>query len=133
MTPGFARLLTDLDEARRAVSALRRDVEGLAADLLTLSRDVEDLRRDLLAESRMNDELDEITEQRVAELELLIAARWPRSALLRRRLAKDLRKSVKEYGGAGDFVASRFEAVGDGWLGEPPSTAGRHVQRRGER
>ena len=118
MNPGLARLLRDLD-------GLRRDVEQLC-------RDLDRLRRDVIAESRMGDDLDEITERRVAAIEEILFARWPRSIAVKRRLRRDLRASVREYGwAADDFQARRFEAVGDGWLGEPLSPTGRHRSRGG--
>lgn len=54
-------------------------------------------------------------ELRVARLEELVAARWPRSMFLRRRLARELRASVGQLGAPGlpsDWVTRRIEAAG---------------------
>jgi hypothetical protein len=56
-------------------------------------------------------------ENRVIRLEEIIAARWPRSWLLRRRLARELRASVARYPEdlipRGDFQAGRIQAVSE--------------------
>ena len=80
--------------------------------------EVEQLRRDLNFKTQWDDDQDEITELRITALEELLAARWPRSVLLRRRLARDLRASVRDYGpDAGeDFTSRRTQAIGDGWI-----------------
>ena len=91
--------------------------------------EMERLLRGLIADSRMSDEQAEITELRVTALEEIVAARWPRSVLVRRRLAKDLRESVAGYGWAGDdFASRRIQAIGDGWI-RPLSATGRHRNR----
>jgi hypothetical protein len=109
VNPGLARLLRYLDELRR---------------------DVDQLQRDVIAESRMNDQLAEIFELRIVALEELWYARWPRSIGVRRRLRRDLREGVKPYRWMGPrFTARRFESIGDGWLGEPLSATGRHRNR----
>ena len=108
MNPALARILRDLD-------ALRGDVDQL--------------QRDVIAESRMNDDLAEIAERRLTALEEIVAARWPRSIAVKRRLRRDLRESVEAYGWAGGFTARRFESVGDGWYGRPLSPTGRHRSR----
>lgn len=63
--------------------------------------------------SRTDSELD-MLEERVIALEEIIAARWPRSWLLRRRYARQLRASVAGYGWVGPgFRIQRMEAAGD--------------------
>lgn len=56
-------------------------------------------RRDAFRESDMNDEMAEIEAIRVTQLEEIIAARWPRSILVRYRLARDIRASVRHVQG----------------------------------
>jgi len=51
---------------------------------------------------------------RLIALEEIVAARWPRSVLVRRRLAKAIRASVAEIGGS-DFTGKRLNSVGSGW------------------
>ena len=56
-------------------------------------------------------------EGRLIAIEEVIAARWPRSAVLRRRLARELRATDRAYASTGDtFRARRIEAVIDGGL-----------------
>jgi len=62
--------------------------------------------------------LDELT-WRVMALEEILAARWPRSILVRRRLARDIRASVAEIDGD-DFTAKRSNAIGTGWCARIP-------------
>jgi hypothetical protein len=74
---------------------------------------------ELALESRRWDEIlghaiDDLQRQ-VLELEEVLAARWPRSILVRHRLRRDLRASVKHSEGDG-FAVRRFNAIGTGWL-----------------
>ncbi len=94
MTPGLSRLLRNLDELRR---------------------DVDQLRRDVIAESLMNDQLAEEMLLQIIAIEEVIAARWPRSIGVRRRLARDLRASVAHVQGA-TFTERRIETLGSGWM-----------------
>jgi hypothetical protein len=73
------------------------------------------LRRDVITESRMRDEQDDILELRIAVLEELVFTRWPRRIAVRRRLARDLRASVRHVEGA-TFTEKRVEAIGSGWI-----------------
>ena len=53
-------------------------------------------------------------EDRVSALEEIIAARWPRRILLRRRLARQLRASAAAFAWAGEtFRARRAEAMSE--------------------
>lgn len=53
-------------------------------------------------------------EARVSGLEELVAARWPRSMFVRRRLARELRASSATFAWAGDtFARRRSEAIGE--------------------
>jgi hypothetical protein len=56
-------------------------------------------------------------EDRVIRLEEIVAARWPRSVLLRWRLAREVRASVAGYDDAyvprGDFYGRRLQWAGD--------------------
>ena len=96
------------------VQGLRQDLSAAEARI----HELEELRRGIGADSRMTDALMEITELRVLAIEAVLAARWPRSVLLRWRLARDLRASVRGYGPdvGTDFATRRSQAVGDGWV-----------------
>jgi hypothetical protein len=54
----------------------------------------------------------------VAAIEEVIAAPWPRRILVRRRLRRDLRRSVAHVQGAG-FAEKRFETAA-GWIERRP-------------
>ncbi|MCW2910852.1 MAG: hypothetical protein JWL68_5641 [Actinomycetia bacterium] len=70
------------------------------------------VNHELLFTGRQADEL----EQRIARLEEIEAAPWPRRIGVRRRLARDLRASVARYAWAGpDFTSRRPQAIGGGW------------------
>ena len=60
-----------------------------------------------------SDRTIDICEDRISALEEIVAARWPRSWLLRRRLARSLRASVAGYAAPRDFAGRRSQAVGD--------------------
>ena len=56
----------------------------------------------------------DVLEDRVSALEEIIAARWPRSMILRRRLARKLRASAATFAWAGpDFATRRGEAMSE--------------------
>ena len=89
----------------------------------------ERLRHEIIAESVQTDKFAEISELRIAALEEIVFARWPRSILVRRRLRKDLRESVQHYRWVGpDFQSRRIQTIGDGWI-RPLSATGRHRNR----
>jgi hypothetical protein len=70
-----------------------------------------------LRELSVSDDLAELIERRVADMEEVLAAPWPRRLVLARRLRRSLRASVRGYEGwAGDFFAQRAEAVMCRWL-----------------
>jgi hypothetical protein len=55
----------------------------------------------------------DLNEDRISALEEIVAARWPRRMLLRRRLARSLRASAAAHAYAGrTFAGRRAEAVG---------------------
>ena len=69
---------------------------------------------DLNYSIEMTDAATGALEDRVSALEELLAARWPRRALLRRRLARKLRASSATFAWAGaDFRTRRAEAVSE--------------------
>lgn len=73
------------------------------------------------------DETTSSLELRLIVLEELVAARWPRSAFLRHRLARRLRKSTAAYAYAGGgFTERRSEQVGMEFICDlrPPGMAG---------
>jgi hypothetical protein len=81
-------------------------------DLAALHALVTRFIRGALAESRMNDEIDEVLELRVAAIEEVLAARGPRRWLLAARLGRVLRASVRHLGWVGpSFAARRAEAA----------------------
>lgn len=53
--------------------------------------------------------------RQVVALEEIVFARWPRSALLRRRLRRELRASVRHIDGR-TFADRRRETLATGWL-----------------
>jgi hypothetical protein len=55
----------------------------------------------------MDDRFDEVRESRISALEEVIAARWPRSVLVKRRLRRRLRDIDRDYSWAGQGFASR--------------------------
>ena len=86
--------------------------------LLVLEQSLVDLQRDVHAESAMTDHLAAELQLQIVALEEIVAARWPRSVILRRRLRRDLRASVKHIQGA-TWTDRRIEALGSGWLERP--------------
>lgn len=90
----------------------RRKLARLAAELA-------ETRGDLLEDFEWAMRQDEMLERRIALLEEIVAARWPRRIHLRHRLARDLRASVARYRWVGpDWADRRGQAIGDGW-GQP--------------
>jgi hypothetical protein len=76
--------------------------------------DAEEFARQTVDAVEFGDRYAEDLEERVIRLEEIVAARWPRSWLLRRRLARELRASVSGYDDMPPgFRARRLEAVGD--------------------
>lgn len=58
------------------------------------------------------DRAAEMLEYRITDLEAIVAARWPRSVLVRYRLARQLRASVRGYRRVGPgFRSRRIEAA----------------------
>ena len=93
-----------------------RTILKLERQLVELSRDVGQLRGDLGRDSAMTDCLAQDLELRVAALEELLYARWPRSIGVKRRLRRDLRASVAHVPG-GSWTERRAETIGTGWIG----------------
>lgn len=94
----------------------RRELAQLAAGLA-------ETRRDVFEGSDWADRQDEMLEHRVALLEEIVAARWPRRMLVRARLARQLRASVAGYGSwaGADWRDRRAQAVGDAWPTPAPA------------
>ena len=62
----------------------------------------------------MSDAAIDALEDRLAALEEVIAARWPRRMVLRRQLARQLRASAATFAWAGpDFRTQRAEAMSE--------------------
>jgi hypothetical protein len=68
-------------------------------------------------ESLDTDSLAEALEYRVSALEEIVAARWPRRMVLRARLARQLRASLRNVQGS-TFAERRAEAAGLDWLAD---------------
>ena len=79
----------------------------------------EQFRRDVYQESAMTDELAEELLIQVVMIEEVIAARWPRRIVVRARLRRDLRASVRHVEGR-SFADRRINALGTGWLERRP-------------
>jgi hypothetical protein len=78
-------------------------------------RELAALRRDMYRESLDTDSLAEHLEYRVAALEEIVAARWPRRILVRARLGRQLRRSVRHFPGK-TFAERRTAAATAEWL-----------------
>ena len=77
--------------------------------------DVEELARQTAAEIEETDWAADSLENRVVRLEEIIAARWPRSWLLRRRLAREmLEQQLEDMEVSATFAAVEAEVRGDG-------------------
>jgi hypothetical protein len=79
--------------------------------------DAEAFARQAVRVIETGDAYASVIERRVILLEEIVAARWPRSWLLRRRLRREIRASVAtwdpEYIPKGDFYARRLAAASD--------------------
>lgn len=95
--------------------------------------EVAQLRADVNRDVTMTDHLGEELLRQVVAIEEVLAAPWPRRLFARRRLVRDLRRSVSGYSWVGpDFWGRRAQALGDGWLDRNrPSTAPDSGGRRG--
>ena len=80
-------------------------------------------RRDINQEFLTVDSLAEHLEERVAQLEEVAASRWPRRWLLRWRLGRQLRASVRNFPG-GTWAWRRSNAVSADWLADQPGPGG---------
>ena len=79
-------------------------------------RRLEQLRRDVNRDIEWSMAQDSMLERRIARLEEIQAARWPRRILVRRRIARDLRASVAGYAWTGgDWADRRSQAITDDW------------------
>jgi hypothetical protein len=77
------------------------------------------LRRELIHTIVLTDDYaDELLRQVVA-IEAVIAARWPRSVVVRWRLARELRRSVRHIDGD-DFTSRRLNTIATGWMERRP-------------
>lgn len=64
----------------------------------------------------VSDSLDWELEKRVAALEEVLAARWPRRLVAAWRLGRSLRASVAPWRSEEKFVYQRAEATSNAWL-----------------
>jgi hypothetical protein len=83
--------------------------------------------RELNFNAEMTDRAIDAIEDRVAALEEITAASWPRSAVLRRRLRRELRATDARYATAArDFRGRRAEWAADqGIISSQPDRDGR--------
>lgn len=79
------------------------------------ARQLRQLRRELIRDVLVTDQMAEHLESRVASIEEVIAARWPHRILVRARLGRELRASVRRVQGD-TFADKRAEAAGLDWL-----------------
>ena len=109
-------LREDLGHAEERIRELEN---GLREALERVTRlnggEVDQLRRDVFFAEVVDDDFDEIGEQRITALEELLFARWPRRIAVRRRLVRDLRASVAHVQGE-TFAERRSEAISSGWV-----------------
>lgn len=86
-----------------------------AAPAPVSARDVAGLGRVIETETESTQHHLDVVDDRVERMEEIIAARWPRSWLLRRRLAREIRASVgiwdDDFIPRGDFHARRVEST----------------------
>jgi hypothetical protein len=80
-----------------------------------VAADLARFRRQIRAYTDRNDSLADFLELRVAAVEEVLAARWPRRWLLAARLGRSLRGSIRHMPG-GTFAERRIEAVTTDWL-----------------
>lgn len=90
--------------------------------------DAKEFARQTIASIEFGDDDAELLEERVMRLEEIIAARWPRSWLLRRRLAREIRASVARR--ADDYARGDFRGRRGQWHAEQVSVARRDRERR---
>ena len=91
---------------------LRRRLRELHRRLVLRSFAVETIRS-----HEFGDETSEQLEDRLTRIEEVIAARWPRSIVVRHRLAAEIRASVAPYPDSfiprRDFTGRRFQAASE--------------------
>jgi hypothetical protein len=97
--------------------------------LAALHAALADLHREGRQELLMTDEFTSELLEQVVAIEEILAARWPRSAVLRARLRRDLRASVRHADGRG-FIVRRIEAISTGWISRPGTRLARREDHR---
>ena len=80
-----------------------------------MSGDLDALRREVIFSVTETDNYASERLRQVAEVEALIVARWPRSIVVRWRLARELRASVRHIDGR-TFAEKRINTIGSGWM-----------------
>lgn len=86
-----------------------------AAGIAELRAALDDLKRDASQNLTWTDDYASELLCQVIALEECLAARWPRSILVRARWRRDVRASVRFIGGD-TFTARRINTIGTGWL-----------------
>lgn len=85
--------------------------------------DITQFARDVARDSEETTLMVDAAWDRIARLEEIAAARWPRRWLLRRRLAREVRASVAACDpGCGDFTARRYQACSCALSATAPET-----------
>lgn len=82
---------------------------------MSTEADLAALRREVNDSITATDEFASELLHQVAALEEIVAARWPRSVLVRARLRRGLRASVRHIDGD-DFTSKRVNSLASGWM-----------------
>lgn len=88
-----------------------------ADDLVRLRAALDDLERETSKNLTWTDNYASELLCQVVALEEILAARWPRSILVRARWRRDVRASVRLIGGD-SFTTRRLNTIGTGWLAQ---------------
>jgi hypothetical protein len=93
--------------------------ESSQPDSLALRAALEELEAETGRSLTLTDEYASELLYQVIALEEILAARWPRSVLVRARWRRDVRASVRGIVHPGSFTKRRLETIGTGWLARP--------------
>lgn len=83
--------------------------------------DLTALKFDIIRGETATDGFAEELQLQVVALEECLYARWPRSILVRARLRRDLRASVRHIAEGDGFTGRRVNTIGSGWITRPGS------------
>ena len=94
-----------------------------AESIARIAARLEDLHRDVGEAITWSDETDSELLYQVIMMEEVLAARWPRSILVRARWRRDVRESVRQMEGS-SFLWRRLNTLGTGWMSRPGNAGG---------